>query len=738
LRRLRPASIGGLLVPFGDQPPDRRFAHLAGGTKTGLDAIIVHAGRKAVPGDDLHWGRPIAAPARRERVTLERIRNFFRGAREIARSYVRIAQLVPVAGRGLVAVMLLVNLALGVLPVAFILATSLMIGRVPAAVTGGVGSAEWQSLVTWFVLAAAAFVAQQILAPLQGALGELMARRVDGKVYQRLIAASLRSSGIGPLEDQRLLDDLGQATRNLEFGFRTPGIACAALLALVARYTQLLGCTAVVGIVFSWPAAAALLLAVMIFRKGQRGGLRTYGSLFYSHIATLREGDYLRALAVRATAAKEIRVFGLAGWLSEKYRRLSLDLLELIWAERRRIYLVPFLRYTAFGLVVVAVTLAAVGQAAAAGSLTLTQLALALQAGLAALRLGDHYPEADTQTQFGMYAYDGVQDFERGMAGYDERTVALEPRRDPAGLPHREIRFESVNFRYPGTERTILDGLDLVVPAGKCTAIVGLNGAGKTTLVKLLGRLYDPSDGRLLVDGIDVRSFGVDDWRRQIGVIFQDFNRYELTAAENIGFGAIELAGNRERIREAARRAGMLATLERLPLGLDTPLARQYENGAELSGGQWQRVGIARALFALENGASILVLDEPTAALDVRAEAAFFDRFVDVTRGATAILISHRFSSVRHADHIVVLEHGRVIEQGSHEELVALGGRYADLFRLQAERFVDEDEDECEELDEVDLRTDEEDGAVSLGASAEAATAAGPNAAALADPEPAR
>jgi ATP-binding cassette subfamily B protein len=379
----------------------------------------------------------------------------------------------------------------------------------------------------------------------------------------------------------------------------------------------------------------------------------------------------------------------------------------MIWTERRRIYFVPYLRYTAFGLLVTAVVLASLGRAAALHEVSLTQLALALQATLAALRLGENYAEADTQTQFGMFAYDGVQDFERGIAEFEEDTVQLEPRRDPGGLPHREIRFERTGFHYPGSDRSVLDGLDLVLPAGRCTAIVGLNGAGKTTLVKLLARLYDPTEGRLLVDGIDLRSFDVNDWRRQIGVIFQDFNRYELTAAENIGFGAIEISADRERLREAARRAGVLATLERLPLGLETPLARQYENGAELSGGQWQRVAIARAVFALENGASILVLDEPTAALDVRAEAAFFDRFVDVTRGATALLISHRFSSVRHADRIVVLEHGRVIEQGSHDELVVLGGRYAELFRLQAERFVDEDVD-LETVNAADIAGDEE------------------------------
>jgi ATP-binding cassette subfamily B protein len=406
-------------------------------------------------------------------------------------------------------------------------------------------------------------------------------------------------------------------------------------------------------------------------------------------------------------AGKEIRVFGLVDWLSDRYQKLQLQMLSLVWAERRRIYLKPYFLYTAFGLAVAGITMAALGRSAASGTLALTQFALGLQASMAALRLGEFFPESDTQTQFGMIAYDGVRGFEKGVAEFHEQTIQLEPRLDPRGHPRTEIRFESVDFHYPGSELPVLDKLDLVLPAGRCTAIVGLNGAGKTTIVKLLARLYEPTAGRILVDGQDIRSYGVDDWRRQIGVIFQDFNRYELTAAENIGFGAIELAGDRNEIRAAAARAGILSTLERLPQGLDTPLARQYKGGAELSGGQWQRVAIARALFALENGASILVLDEPTAALDVRAEAAFFEKFVDVTRGATALLISHRFSSVRHADNIVVISAGRVIEQGGHDELLQANGRYAELFRLQAERFT-EDEAEMEAVDAADLAGDQD------------------------------
>jgi ATP-binding cassette subfamily B protein len=262
---------------------------------------------------------------------------------------------------------------------------------------------------------------------------------------------------------------------------------------------------------------------------------------------------------------------------------------------------------------------------------------------------------------------------------------------DPAGAPREAIRFEGVRFAYPGSDRPVLRSLDLEIPAGRSLAIVGLNGAGKTTLVKLLCRLYEPQAGRITADGVDVREFPARGWRRRLGAIFQDFVHYDLPAADNVGFGAPELLGDDDRVRSVLSRAGGDELLAALPHGTATVLSRSYEGGAELSGGQWQRVAIARALMAVEAGAGVLILDEPTANLDVRAEAEFFDRFLHLTRGLTTILISHRFSTVRRADRIVVLEEGAVVEQGTHAELVARDGRYAELFHLQAARFAEDE-----------------------------------------------
>ena len=252
----------------------------------------------------------------------------------------------------------------------------------------------------------------------------------------------------------------------------------------------------------------------------------------------------------------------------------------------------------------------------------------------------------------------------------------------PFPTPVREgFVFEDVGFRYPGAERWAVRHLSFTLQAGEVLALVGENGAGKTTLVKLLARLYDPDEGRILLDGVDLRDYDLDVLRNNIGVIFQDFVRYHLTAAENIAVGRIEARGDRARIVEAARRSLADEVIDKLPRGYDQVIGKRFKNGVDLSGGEWQKVAIARAYM---RDAQLLILDEPTAALDARSEFEVFQRFKELSVGKTAVLISHRFSSVRMADRILVLNDGQVEAVGTHEELLAQDGRYAELFELQA------------------------------------------------------
>lgn len=600
-----------------------------------------------------------------------------------------IARLLPTAGWGLAIGLLVLDVVLGLLPVAFVLATSVVVGQVPAAVDGGTGSAAWADLVRTFVLAAVLFLARQVLAPVQTALGVRVQRRVDGALRDRALRVALRSTSIAPMEDQATLEALTEATREFEADFRSPGASAAGLVNLVARYVQLLGFAAIVGVVVSWPAAGALFVATMVFRYGQRGGLRRYSEVWKDVVPFRRRSVYLRELAMGPEAAKEMRVFGLADWFSDEYTETTRNMLDPVAVRRRQIYLVPYLVYTAIGLVISAAVLVTVARSASAGEITLTALALGIQSVVAAIALGEYYPESDVQTQYGMQAVRALAEFEERMTAAESRLPQTGPGLPvPPDAPSTALRFDDVHFTYPGSTRPVLDGLDLDLPAGLCTAVVGVNGAGKTTLVKLLTRLHEPTEGRITVDGTDLADLDVAAWRRQVSVVFQDFVRYELSAADNIAVGAVHAPREAAVLRGAAEKAGIADAVDALPAGFDTTLSRAYEGGADLSGGQWQRIAIARSLYALEAGARLLVLDEPTSALDVRAEAEFFDRFVELTRGVTSVLISHRFSSVRRADRIVVIDAGRVVEQGTHDELVAADGHYARLFRLQAERFA--------------------------------------------------
>jgi ATP-binding cassette subfamily B protein len=595
----------------------------------------------------------------------------------------KILQLLPAAGPRLVVGGLALHVLTGLAPVAFIVATSTVVGRVPGAVDAGLGSPEWRSLRNALLVAGALFVVQQLSWPFQWALGEMVTWRVDDTIRERVAAASFEPVGIAALEDPETLDQLAQiADPNRGVGF-SPGGACAGMLALVSRYVEWSVASIFLAFVYTWWAGAAAALGALALRFGIRSGVGRLGEFEGAFAPQRRRRDYYRDLLATPGAAKEARVFGLVGWLRDRYESSALAAVRPVWRARRRIVYVPFLASIPAWLVLAGVAAIGSARAAATGELTLGELAFALQAIVLISGFGTFFWQSDWQTEHGMRMYDAVERFEAAAVRSTEPAKA-----DPEGRPHREIVFEHVTFGYDDGSRPVLRDLELTIPAGRSLAIVGLNGAGKTTLVKLLARLYEPQSGRITVDGVDVRDFDPAAWRRRLGAIFQDFVHYDLPVRENVGFGAPELLGDDETVRSALSRAGALSLVEALPHGLDTVLSREYEAGAELSGGQWQRIAIARALMAVEGGASVLVLDEPTANLDVRAEAEFFDQFLELTRGVTTILISHRFSSVRRADRIVVLEEGAVVEDGTHAELVALGGRYAELFHLQAERFA--------------------------------------------------
>jgi len=614
------------------------------------------------------------------------------------RSWWSIVRLVPRAGRLLVAASVALNLVIGLLPLAFVVATSVAVQRAVGLSSARHGGGAWGAALAALGLAVGALLIQSALTPYQTALAELVARRVNGHCSRRLMRATLESAPIAVLEQEEVLDRLAEAQRGLTDYFMTPGEATAGLLALIARYAQLAGAVVLVGIVLGPLAAAVIAAAAMVARVGQRNSLARFSDAWDSFLSTRRRGLYVSDTGSAPAAGKEIRVLGLLGWWRERAEAESQAFFAQLWPERRRIFLVPFICYSVIVLAGAAVVLLILRNAADAGGLSVLDVSLAIQAILIPLRFGTFFPEADVQTQYGILANDHIRYVERraseGAAAAPRGTLSA------VGLPRSTIRFEKVSFAYPEGGVQVLEEVELDLPAGTSTAIVGLNGAGKTTLVKLLARLYDVTGGRISVDGIDLRELEPRGWQRRLAVIYQDYVHYEMDVATNVGLGCPERLGDTGALGTALQWAGATEMVEALPHGLATILSSRYAGGVDLSGGQWQRIALARALFAVGGGASVLVLDEPTAQLDVRAEVAFFDRFLELTHGLTTVVISHRFSTVRRADRIVVLEHGRISEQGTHDELLQLGGRYAELFQLQARRFLEAGEEEpAEESD---------------------------------------
>jgi ATP-binding cassette subfamily B protein len=590
------------------------------------------------------------------------------------------ARLLPEACPGLTAALVALNLANAVVPAATIVATGLMIGSLPATAHAGLESAAGHSTVTALGMWAALMMLGEIGPRLLTATATSAASRIESRVQQRVIAALGRPWSIAHLEDPKTADLLSQVS-GLGVGAIGPGAAISGLVTM--RIPTILRSVTSGALLFaySWPAALLLFAAQFVFvRQIRRSWVEDARSILGKTDA-VRRADYYRELALGAATAKEMRVLSLHGWLGERLGREWKSRLFQDWKHRRGDMIggvAGAIAASLAGLVVYG----ALANDAARGVITLGALLIYLRSAQAIAGWG--LSNADYAIEYGAAAAPALRKLE-AMTAVGPQTA---PKALPLDAPSREIRFENVSFAY-GAGAPVLSGLSLSIPAGTSLAIVGLNGAGKTTLVKLLARLYDPTSGAVTIDGVDLREVDPDAWRGQVAAIFQDFLRFGLSARDNIGFGGLRLSGDETALARAAEKAGVLERIRALPRGWDTPLMRQFTDGADLSGGEWQRVALARALMAVEAGARLLILDEPTAALDVRAEAEIYERFLELTRGLTTILISHRFSTVRRADRICVLEHGAVAELGSHAELVALGGKYAELFLLQSQRFAE-------------------------------------------------
>jgi ABC-type multidrug transport system fused ATPase/permease subunit len=575
-------------------------------------------------------------------------------------------------------------LAAAALPITIAVLTGLLVGSIPASVDGGLGAPAGRVTLGLLAAVAALVVAQRVITPVTAAVARNLGRRVERHLRERLMVAVARPSGIAHLEDPDVLAQL-RIARGLGVDTNRPDLAVEGLARILPLWVQALGSAAILVTFHWWLGVLWLLVWPVIVYVMQREYVRV-GQVGYGLSDALRRAEYLRDLAITPPAAKEIRVWGMLEWLVARFEAAWRTALEPVWRVRRPRARVVF---GASGVVLLINVLSygLLAYAATRGDLSLAAVAVYTQA-LAGANLYAAFDDHNAYLSFAAVSVPKMLELDRRLAaGQRPRTRHL-----PADIPRDEIAFRRVRFRYPGTERDALRGLDLRIRAGRSMAIVGENGAGKTSLVKLLCGLYEPTGGLITVDGGDLAQTDPDAWRARIAVLFQDFTRYQLPAADNIGLGAPEHAGDRERLAAAAEQAGARDLIEALPHGWETVLSREYTNGTELSGGQWQRIALARAMFAVHAGARVLVLDEPTAALDVRAEAELYDRFLELTEGLTTILISHRFSTVRRADRIVVLAEGAVAEEGSHEELLAAGGRYAEMFTLQAARFTERSE----------------------------------------------
>ncbi len=550
--------------------------------------------------------------------------------------------------------------------------------RIIDAVVAGSPSEALRWVLLELAVIAAQAMAQRGLSLLRSVLGARLALDVNLQILEKAQTLELRH-----FEDPTFYDQLTKARREAS----SRPISVVTELFQLFQNTLTLAGYGVLLLQFSGLAVLGLLAATIPATIAE---MRFSGQAFRLRNWRAPEGrklNYLEHVLANDGHAKEVQLFGLGPMLLSRYRALGETLYreDTALARRRAVwaYLLSLLGVGAFYACYAVLALAA-----ATGSITLGELTLYV----VAFRQGQQAFQSILTAVGGMYEdnlyMSNLFQFFAIPTGAGAREASLNGAEAEAiPRPGEEgIRFEHVSFRYPGLDRWALRDIDLFIPAGQSLALVGENGAGKTTFIKLLSRLYEPTEGRILLDGKDLADWDPAALRSRIGVVFQDFNRYQLTVRENVGVGSVDNMADDLRLERAIERGGATDVVETLGDGLETQLGRWFHSGAELSGGQWQKIALARAFMRDE--ADILVLDEPTAALDAKAEAAVFERFRTLAKDRTTIVISHRFPTVRAADRIVVIEQGRIVEEGSHDELVAADTRYHRLFTLQASGYL--------------------------------------------------
>ncbi len=583
------------------------------------------------------------------------------------------------SSRSLTVTTVAVRLVRALLPVATLFVGKLIIDEVvhlthltdrPAGLTGWLGSGLLDRLEALLLAEFALAVASDLLGRIVSLVDGLLSDRVSNDASVRLMehAATL---DLADFEDAAFQDRMDRARMQASGRMSLMGQLFGQAQDIVTVVTF------AAGLVVYAPWLIVLLAVALVpsFLGEAHFNALSY-ALSYMRTPQRRELDYVRQVAASADTAKEVKIFGLSAFLIDRYRTISRD----TYSASRRLALRRAIwgsGFAALGTIAYYAAYAYIAWRAVTGSISIGDLTFLAASFLRLRGLLEGLLTGFSSTAGQALYIDDLFSFFRTEPGIHSPDVA-----QPFPNPVRQgFVFEDVGFRYPGAERWAVRHLSFTLGSGEVVALVGENGAGKTTLVKLLARLYDPVEGRVLLDGRDLRDYDLDGLRAAIGVIFQDFVRYNLPAADNIAVGRIEARGDRARIEAAASAALADDVVAKLPDGYDQMIGKRFRNGVDLSGGEWQKMAIARAYM---RDAQVLILDEPTAALDARAEYEVFQRFRELSAGRSAVLISHRFSSVRMADRILVLSDGRVEASGTHDDLLAAGGRYAELFELQA------------------------------------------------------